>query len=354
MKLRLALIAKLPLLTEVDLPRIFSVNLTICDQGGRTLSGVPVLLVSSTAKYSSLQLTNLNGELNLWLPEGVYSVKATYMNSTILDTRIGVNSNCSKTFYVEGVAPIEEGEMEIIPEGLEVREIPPKHVTLSSKGFGYCSYSDDLVSIDLRSLKPELYPGNVLAIKMRVEAKNYVRFSHLRLYVYSVKEVGGEYVSDPIGNLTLMSGVDLASGVLRVEDFELAIPSGASPGQVYSVVSATFAKGEKAGGQVVVLLPATRLYDVFTIAYLKNKAYEDLQKSYEELQKEVEGIRSKLNDLRRDYNDLKAEYESTVRLLEAKIDELKIKTGLMYLFIATTIALTATTIYFARRKSKAA
>ena len=353
MELRLALIAKSPLLAEVGLPRIFSVNLTIRDQSGRTLSGVPVLLVSSTAEYSSLQLTNLNGELDLWLPEGVYSVRVTYMNSTILDTRIDVNSNCSKTFYVEVVAPIEEGEMEVIPEGLKVGEIPPKHVTLSSKGFGYCNYSDDLVSIDLRSLKPELYPGDVLVIKMRVEAKDYVHFNHLRLYVYSVKEVRGEYVGYPIGNLTLMSGVDLASGVLRVEDFELAIPSEASPGQVYSVVSAVFAKGEKAGGGVVVLLPATHLYDVFTIAYLRNRAYEDLQKGYEELQREVESMRSKLNDLRRDYDDLKAKYESSVKLLEAKINELKIKTGLMCLFIATTIALTATTVYFARRKPKA-
>jgi len=100
MKLRLALIATLPVVVEQEPYRVFTLNLTIFDQNGRALSGIPVSLSSSTANYSALLLTNLNGELNLRLPEGNYSVKATYMNSTILDTNINVSSNVSKTYII--------------------------------------------------------------------------------------------------------------------------------------------------------------------------------------------------------------------------------------------------------------
>jgi len=86
MQLRLALIARLPVLAELEPLRMFSVNLTICDEGGKPLGGIPVSVVSSTAGYSALQLTNLNGELNLWLPEG-NSIDLRSVNSQLCPMR---------------------------------------------------------------------------------------------------------------------------------------------------------------------------------------------------------------------------------------------------------------------------
>ena len=136
------------------------------------------------------------GELNLWLPEGSYFVKATYTNSTILDVEVNVNSNISKILYVTSIS-----EAEAIAS---MEEIPPKHVTLSSKGFGHCGYSDNLVSINLTSANPELYPGDTLTLDMRVEAKTNLYFSYLKLDVYGVKEAHGEYISDHVGSACML------------------------------------------------------------------------------------------------------------------------------------------------------
>jgi hypothetical protein len=339
MRLRLALFVTLPVLAEPEPLRVFSLNLTICDEDGRVLFGIPFSVVSSTADYSASQLTNLNGELNLWLPEGSYSVKATYINSTILDIEVNVNSNISKILYVISVS-----EAEAIAS---LEEIPPKHVTLSSEGFGYCGYSDDLVSINLTSANPELYPGDTLTLDTRVEAKTNVYFSYLKLDVYGVKEAHGEYINDHVGSLTILSDVGMASGVVRTENFKLAIPENVLPGALHSLVSAVFAEGEKKGDLVTVVIPLTRLYDVFTIAYLKNRAYELLQD-------EVNYLNSKLGELETEIGDLQANYNALMHEHEVALGELNTVKLLIYVLIMTTVAFMATTVYLTKRRPKVA
>jgi len=96
MRLRLYLVVPLTLVAE---SQTFSLNLTLLDEDGRPLAGIPFSIISEEG-YSALLLTDLNGTLNLWLPRGNYSVQAAYMNSTIINTEVIVNSDTSQTFVI--------------------------------------------------------------------------------------------------------------------------------------------------------------------------------------------------------------------------------------------------------------
>jgi hypothetical protein len=242
----------------------------------------------------------------------------------------------------------------------------PKHVRFNSKGFGWCSYSDDLVSIDLKSTNCELYPGDILVLKARIEAKKSIYFSYLKLEVYGVKKIGDQRVSCLIGNLTLMEDVGLVRGAVRTEDFELLMPKDVSPGIAYAIVSTLFAEGEKTNELVTVILPGTYLYDVFTIAYLKDKAYEDLQKSYEDLQKEAKKLSEDHEKLKAEFNEYKASHSYTneeveglkknFKELQSNYEALKGEVGiakaLNYFLITIAVVLIATTAYLAIRRRK--
>lgn len=223
--------------------------------------------------------------------------------------------------------------------------LEPIHVRLTSKGFGYCDYSNDLISISLESMSEELYPNDILTLETRIEAKTNVYFSHLTLNVYGVKEVEGEFISDVIGNITVLSGIGLARGAVRAEEFELTIPEDTLPGLLYSVVSAVFAEGEELDGWVVIKTPETCLYDDFTLVYVKNKPFENLQEDYNELLNKFNNLNSTYDQLQLNYNSLESDHAS----LQSGYHNTR---NLVYIFMATTIILIAITVYFAKRKPK--
>ncbi|MCW4019070.1 MAG: hypothetical protein NWF00_10405 [Candidatus Bathyarchaeota archaeon] len=75
--------------------------------------------------------------------------------------------------------------------------------------------------------------------------------------------------------------------------------------------------------------------------------YEDLQNTYEDLQANHETLEADYNTAVTDYNNLEAEYEEKTSQLDAT-------TNYMYIFAALTLALAATTVFFAVRKRKTA
>lgn len=89
--------------------------------------------------------------------------------------------------------------------------------------------------------------------------------------------------------------------------------------------------------------------------------YGKLKADYGKLRTEYDGLKVTYDKLTVDYGRLKADYDGlkvTYDKLTVDYDKLKgelaTNTSLMYLFIVTTIAFVATTVYFARRKPKAA
>jgi chaperonin cofactor prefoldin len=210
----------------------------------------------------------------------------------------------------------------------------------------------------------ELYPDDILALKARIEAKKNIYFSYFKLEVYGVKKIGDQRVSCLIGNLTLMKDVELVRGAVRTEDFELLMPKDVSPGIAYAIASTFFAEGGKTNELVTVILPGTYLYDVFTIAYLKDKAYEDLQKGYEDLQREAKKLSEDYEKLKAEFNEYKASHSYTneeveglkknYKELQSEYETLKSEVGiakaLNYSLIAIVVVLIATTAYLTIRR----
>jgi len=101
-------------------------------------------------------------------------------------------------------------------------------------------------------------------------------------------------------------------------------------------------------------------YHALLFSYMELLAdYDSLQTNYTNLQSDYNSLNSSLNDLQEDYytlnslyNTLNATYNELKSEQEAAFSELYTIRDLMYVFIATTIILTVTTIYFATRKPK--
>lgn len=323
---------KICLFIDIDLtlPWIWKPD---CFQFEWPISGIPIEAVSlesgDIGVYASVMpVKAAEGELQN-LTMGEWSHVGSYDLYVVEEQSVVLMSLPPENITIGNVTSLESAIEPILE---------PIYVQLTSKRFGYCNYSDRLISISLESMGEELYPNDTLTLKTRIEAKTNVYFSHLTLNVYGVKEVEGEFISDMIGNITVLSGIGLASGVVRTEEFELTIPKDTLPGLLYSVVSAVFAEGEKHDDLVTIILPQTCLYDDFPLVYVKNKAYDKLTDNYNNLQ-------TKYNSLNDTYNDLRSKYETIT-------GELAIFRNSAYALIITTIVLLATTVYFAKRKPK--
>jgi hypothetical protein len=96
--MELRLLYLLASLTTVE-SEAYNANLTLLDERGSPLVGIPVS-IGSEEGYSTVLLTNLNGALDLWLTKGNYRVQATYMNSTILIADLMIESSVSQTYVI--------------------------------------------------------------------------------------------------------------------------------------------------------------------------------------------------------------------------------------------------------------
>jgi len=138
----------------------------------------------------------------------------------------------------------------------------------------------------------EAYAGDTLTIKIRIEVSETVTdfYFWMRLYgTTGFNELVNDYDMWNSEELTLYFS-ELSSGVIRNEQFEVITSSDLQPGMLWGWFTIAWYKD---GWHYI---PPWIGYLPFTVAYLKNKAYEDLQKAYE--------------DLLNDYNDLLADYES--------------------------------------------
>jgi len=252
-------------------------------------------------------------------------------------------------------------------------------------------WSFDWEGMDVEVYAPyQAYPGDTITVRVRVEAKEDLEDVYIRVWLYGSKSEGFETWTKYI---IVLYYVDLSKGVVRDQNFDVDIPSDVSPGLIYSHTYCDWK---------VWRWPSWRdrsLDDSFIVTYLKNKAYEDLQKAYNKLLNDYNALQVKYNKLLNDYNTLLAKYNklqddynallantnelqanytdvvserdywkseynslnSTYNTLQSEYNSLKSKhdalsadlssaRNLSYIFIITTIAFIATTAYFATRK----
>jgi len=145
----------------------------------------------------------------------------------------------------------------------------------------------------------QAYAGDTITIGVRTEAKKDLRDVSVELRLYGSKLDGYDGWTD---NISVLNGERLRSGAILDQNFKVSIPSDVSPGLIYGHAYCKWKVGK-----TYFYLPR-ELDDSFTVTYLKNKAYEDLQEAYSDLLNDYDGLLANYGDLLDDYDTLLANY----------------------------------------------
>jgi len=161
----------------------------------------------------------------------------------------------------------------------------------------------------------QCYPNENITVRVRVEALEDVKNASVTLFIWSSKS-GGQ---TPWGTtFTVLEVTNFPSGTSNEKIYNITIPSGIDPGLTYGILFLDWSiyrspiwegQWDKAS---------------FRMTYVKNNNYEELQTIYSDLQDKYNSVLGESQNIR----------------------------TLMYLFLITTIALTFSTAYFAKRKPK--
>jgi len=153
----------------------------------------------------------------------------------------------------------------------------------------------------------QCYPGENVAIKVRVEALEEVENASVTLFIWGSKSEG----HNPWGtSFTLFDVTDFRSGTTKEETCNITIPSDIDPGLTYGILFLDWSVYQTTSWE--------RQWDKasFRVTYVKNKDYEDLQ-----------------------------------AICQSERNDLKNTRILMYIFLATTVVLAVSTVYYARKKT---
>ena len=251
--------------------------------------------------------------------------------------------------------------------------------------------------IDVEIYAPyQAYPNQTMTIRVIVEASEDLQDVTIRFRIYGSKSEG--YLSW-FNSFYAFYNVDLSSGIVEDQYFNVSIPEDVDPGLIYSQTSCSWKVWRESSWQ------SQSNDGVFRVTYLRNNPYEklqvaynqlvtnynsllssynqlladhnslqtsynDLQKSYSDLQANYSDLLTNYDKLLRDYNNLQTSYDSlnftdysllsNYTSLQSSFNELKSKyefageiassLNLMYVFIEMTVVFIATTIYFARAR----
>ena len=208
----------------------------------------------------------------------------------------------------------------------------------------------------------QAYPGDTITIRLRVEALQDLRDTNITLWIFGSKALGyGNWTK----RIVAVDNVDLSSGVLRDESYDVRIPPDADPGLIFNRIDCELKIIEQ------YVWTKSSYVGVYEVTYLRNKPFEDLQIAYNELsnkynklqadysdlssklsslQASYDSLQTNLNSLKTDYDSLKADYTDLKSKYEAEMSELNSARTLNYVFIITTIIFVVISVYLAKRK----
>lgn len=170
----------------------------------------------------------------------------------------------------------------------------------------------------------QAYPGDVVPISVEVDATADL------LDVYVILEVfGSKHENCSHWNTTsfdVLWSEDLGLGEEITEKRDLEVPSDADPGLVYGSIVCKW---------MTLDLQGHLEYDSFSVTYLKNKTFEELQNEHAELQDTYTGLNAS-------YTELNSKHRSEIG--DAR--------NLLYLFVATTVISSATVFILLTRKPR--
>ena len=160
----------------------------------------------------------------------------------------------------------------------------------------------DWEGMDIEVYAPyQAYPGDTITIRVRVEAKEDLQDVYVRVWLYGSRLEG---YAEWNYQFSVLFDVDLSTGVVRDQNFNVQIPSDVSPGLIYSHTYCTWKVYR-------ILWWEDRSRDnSFRVTYLKNKAYEELQVAYSNLWDDYNTLLANYNALNSSYYGLKSSYET--------------------------------------------
>jgi len=250
----------------------------------------------------------------------------------------------------------------------------------------------------------QAYPGDTIEVRVTAKALDDLDDITITIDIFGSKSKDGEEGYDSWeDDIRFLSGVDWEEGDDKDKEYAVEIPEDSDPGLVYGHIAAewtTVADGED-----------HTYAESFTITYVMNKDYEDLQEDYKDLSSKYNKLKTdydalsstysslmatynslksdydSLEDMKSDYDSLKssydslesehntlisdygalqkkytsldsdyksqlADYEALKSEYETSVGELGTSRNLMYVFVVTTIVFIATSIILFARKPK--
>jgi hypothetical protein len=168
----------------------------------------------------------------------------------------------------------------------------------------------------------QAYPGDVVPINVTVNATADLLDVYVILEIFGSKYENCSHWNTTSFNVLWNEGLGAGEGITKQCDLE--VPSNADPGLIYSYIICKW---------MTLDLQDHSKYDSFSVTYLKNKNFEELQNEHAELQ-------NKYNELNTKYNELESKHEG----------EIGSTRNLMYIFVATTIVAAVTVIVLLIRR----
>jgi len=250
----------------------------------------------------------------------------------------------------------------------------------------------------------QAYPGDTIEVRVTAEALEDLNDITITIDIFGSKSKEGEEGYDSWeDDISVLRAVDWKEGDDKDKEYDVKIPEDSDPGLVYGHVTAEWTR-------VGPPIEDHTYAESFTITYVMNRDYEELQEDYKDLSSKynklktdydkLSGTYSDLlatyNSLKSDFDSLKAtydslkskydslesehntlvsdysalqkkhtsldsehksllaDYEALKSEYEASVGELGTSRNLMYVFVVTTIVFIATSIILFARKPKTA
>jgi hypothetical protein len=147
----------------------------------------------------------------------------------------------------------------------------------------------------------QAYPNQTMTIRVMVEARENLQEVTVRFRIYGSKSEG--YLSW-FNSFYAFYDVDLASGIVEDQYFNVNIPEDVDPGLIYSQTSCSWKVWREPSWQ------SQSNDGIFRLTYLRNKPYEDLQVAYNQLITNYNSLLSSYNQLLSDHNSLQNNYNN--------------------------------------------
>jgi archaellum component FlaC len=147
----------------------------------------------------------------------------------------------------------------------------------------------------------QAYPNQTMTIRVRVEATEDLQDVTIRFRIYGSKSEG--YLSW-FNSFYAFYNVDLSSGIVEDQYFNVSIPEDVDPGLIYSQTSCSWKVWRESSWQ------SQSNDGVFRVTYLRNKPYEDLQVAYNQLLANYDLLQTNYNELLANYSSLLSSYNT--------------------------------------------